>query len=40
VLDDTSFWVRKMVVADRFVDGRVFLAGDSGHAHPPNVGSA
>jgi 2-polyprenyl-6-methoxyphenol hydroxylase-like FAD-dependent oxidoreductase len=38
VLDDTSFWVRKMVVADRFVDGRVFLAGDSGHAHPPNGG--
>jgi FAD binding domain len=38
VLDDTSFWVRKMVVADRFLDGRVFLAGDSAHAHPPNGG--
>jgi hypothetical protein len=37
-LDDTSFWVRKMVVADRFSDGRVFLAGDSAHAHPPNGG--
>jgi hypothetical protein len=37
-LDDTSFWVRKMVVADRFLDGRVFLAGDSAHAHPPNGG--
>jgi 2-polyprenyl-6-methoxyphenol hydroxylase-like FAD-dependent oxidoreductase len=38
VLEDTSFWVRKMVVADRFLDGRVFLAGDSAHAHPPNGG--
>jgi FAD binding domain len=38
VLDDTSFWVRKMMVADRFMDGRVFLAGDSAHAHPPNGG--
>jgi hypothetical protein len=26
------------VVADRFLDGRVFLAGDSAHAHPPNGG--
>jgi 2-polyprenyl-6-methoxyphenol hydroxylase-like FAD-dependent oxidoreductase len=38
IVDDTSFWVRKMVVADRFSDGRVFLAGDSAHAHPPNGG--
>jgi 2-polyprenyl-6-methoxyphenol hydroxylase-like FAD-dependent oxidoreductase len=37
-LDDTSFWVRKMVVADRFLDGRVLLAGDAAHAHPPNGG--
>jgi 2-polyprenyl-6-methoxyphenol hydroxylase-like FAD-dependent oxidoreductase len=37
-IDDTSLWVRKMVVADRFLDGRVFLAGDSAHAHPPNGG--
>ena len=37
-IEDTSFWVRKMVVADRFMDGRVFLAGDSCHAHPPNGG--
>ena len=27
-----------MTVADRFLDGRVFLAGDAAHAHPPNGG--
>ncbi len=37
-IEDVSFWVRKMVVADRFMDGRVFLAGDAAHAHPPNGG--
>jgi 2-polyprenyl-6-methoxyphenol hydroxylase-like FAD-dependent oxidoreductase len=31
-------WVRKMVVADHFSDGRVFLAGDACHTHPPNGG--
>jgi hypothetical protein len=31
-------WARKMVVADHFHDGRVFLAGDACHAHPPNGG--
>lgn len=31
-------WVRKMVVADSFSDGRVFLAGDACHTHPPNGG--
>jgi 2-polyprenyl-6-methoxyphenol hydroxylase-like FAD-dependent oxidoreductase len=38
VIEDISTWVRKMTVADRFSDGRVFLAGDSAHAHPPNGG--
>ena len=37
-LEGTSAWVRKMTVADRFADGRVFLAGDAAHAHPPNGG--
>ena len=37
-IEDTSSWVRKMTVADRFTDGRVFLAGDAAHAHPPNGG--
>jgi 2-polyprenyl-6-methoxyphenol hydroxylase-like FAD-dependent oxidoreductase len=37
-IEDKSLWVRKRTVADRFSDGRVFLAGDSAHAHPPNGG--
>ena len=37
-LQDVSTWVRKATVADRFVDNRVFLAGDAAHAHPPNGG--
>ena len=37
-VEDVSTWVRKMTVADRFSDGRVFLAGDAAHAHPPNGG--
>jgi len=37
-LGDTSSWVRKSTVADRFMDGRVFIAGDAAHAHPPNGG--
>jgi 2-polyprenyl-6-methoxyphenol hydroxylase-like FAD-dependent oxidoreductase len=36
--EDVSSWIRKMTVADRFSDGRVFLAGDAAHAHPPNGG--
>jgi 2-polyprenyl-6-methoxyphenol hydroxylase-like FAD-dependent oxidoreductase len=37
-IEDKSLWVRKRTVADRFADGRVFLAGDAAHAHPPNGG--
>jgi 2-polyprenyl-6-methoxyphenol hydroxylase-like FAD-dependent oxidoreductase len=37
-LEHKDLWVRKRTVADRFMDGRVFLAGDSAHAHPPNGG--
>jgi 2-polyprenyl-6-methoxyphenol hydroxylase-like FAD-dependent oxidoreductase len=37
-IEDISTWVRKMTVADLFSDGRVFLAGDAAHAHPPNGG--
>jgi 2-polyprenyl-6-methoxyphenol hydroxylase-like FAD-dependent oxidoreductase len=37
-IEDKSMWVRKRTVADRFSDGRVFLAGDAAHAHPPNGG--
>lgn len=31
-------WVRRMVVADSFQDGRILLAGDACHTHPPNGG--
>src|SRR5690606_16694478 len=31
-------WKRRMIVADRFQDGRIFLAGDAAHSHPPNGG--
>jgi 2-polyprenyl-6-methoxyphenol hydroxylase-like FAD-dependent oxidoreductase len=37
-VEDKTLWVRKRTVADRFMDGRVFLAGDAAHAHPPNGG--
>jgi 2-polyprenyl-6-methoxyphenol hydroxylase-like FAD-dependent oxidoreductase len=37
-VEDRVLWVRKMTVADHFMDGRVFLAGDAAHAHPPNGG--
>lgn len=37
-VEDRNLWVRKRTVADRFMDGRVFIAGDAAHAHPPNGG--
>ncbi len=37
-VEDKTLWVRKRTVADQFSKGRVFLAGDSAHAHPPNGG--
>jgi hypothetical protein len=37
-VEHKDLWVRKRTVADRFQDGRVFLAGDAAHAHPPNGG--
>jgi 2-polyprenyl-6-methoxyphenol hydroxylase-like FAD-dependent oxidoreductase len=37
-VEDKTLWVRKRTVADRFMDGRVLLAGDAAHAHPPNGG--
>ena len=31
----TDLWVANRLIADRYVRGRVFLAGDSCHLHPP-----
>lgn len=33
-----SNWASEGIMADRFVDGRVFLAGDAAHKHPPTGG--
>jgi len=37
-IKDISRWVRKSTCAQKFSSGRVFIAGDSAHAHPPNGG--
>jgi len=37
-VDSAKPWVRRAVIADRFQDGRVFLAGDAAHTHLPNGG--
>ena len=37
-VETKTLWERKRTVAERFQDGRVFLAGDAAHAHPPNGG--
>jgi 2-polyprenyl-6-methoxyphenol hydroxylase-like FAD-dependent oxidoreductase len=37
-VEHKDLWERKRTVADRFMDARVFLAGDAAHAHPPNGG--
>ena len=37
-IEHKDLWTRKSTFADRFADGRVFLAGDAAHAHPPNGG--
>src|SRR5262249_8416778 len=37
-VEDRTLWVRKRRVADCFMAGRVFIAGDAAHAHPPNGG--
>ncbi len=34
----TSLWQINHVVADRYRDGRVFIAGDAAHRHPPANG--
>jgi len=38
VIDDIATWRAEANCADRFQDGRVFLAGDAAHVVPPNGG--
>src|SRR6516162_2189616 len=38
VMDNIATWQAEADVADRFQDGRVFLAGDAAHVVPPNGG--
>ncbi len=33
-----SNWVLEAVLAERYQDGRIFLAGDAAHRHPPTTG--
>ena len=33
-----SVWAAEGIIADRFAQGRVFLAGDAAHKHPPTGG--
>jgi 2-polyprenyl-6-methoxyphenol hydroxylase-like FAD-dependent oxidoreductase len=36
--DHVGFWDLKVAVADRYQAGRVFIAGDAAHSHPPYGG--
>ncbi len=38
VIDDIATWRAEANCAERFADGRVFLAGDAAHVVPPNGG--
>jgi 2-polyprenyl-6-methoxyphenol hydroxylase-like FAD-dependent oxidoreductase len=38
VIDDIATWRAEANCAERFTDGRVFLAGDAAHVVPPNGG--
>jgi 2-polyprenyl-6-methoxyphenol hydroxylase-like FAD-dependent oxidoreductase len=37
-LDYVGFWDLRIAIADRYRSGRVFIAGDAAHSHPPYGG--
>ena len=37
-LDHVGFWDMRFALADRYREGRVFIAGDAAHSHPPYGG--
>lgn len=37
-VDHVGFWELRIAIADRYRDGRVFIAGDAAHSHPPYGG--
>lgn len=37
-IDDIRFWHGSIRIAERFRNGRMFIAGDAGHHHPPYGG--
>jgi 2-polyprenyl-6-methoxyphenol hydroxylase-like FAD-dependent oxidoreductase len=37
-LEYTGFWDLRVAIADRYREGRVFIAGDAAHSHPPYGG--
>ena len=36
--DDVLFWNLRIAVAETYQDGRIFIAGDAAHSHPPYGG--
>jgi 4-hydroxyisophthalate hydroxylase len=36
--DHVGFWDLRIAVADRYREGRIFIAGDAAHSHPPYGG--
>src|SRR5207342_1592456 len=37
-LDHVGFWEMRVAIADKYQVGRVFIAGDAAHTHPPYGG--
>lgn len=37
-IDYTGFWDLRFAIADTYRDGRIFIAGDAAHSHPPYGG--